>query len=230
MDKPFLNAYSRLLVKTCHQRGALAMGGMAAFIPSKDPAENEQILAKVHADKTLERDNGHDGTWIAHPGLADTVREIFVDGIKGDNQLHVLREDDNDIDQSLLLQPCDGERTEAGMRTNIRVSLQYIAAWLNGKGCVPIYGLMEDAATAEISRTSIWQWIRHGKKLSDGTPVTKALFTQLLQEEAEVVKNEVGKERWSNEPFEQALALLENITTADELVDFLTLPGYEQLN
>ena len=230
MDKPFLNAYSRLLVKTCHQRGALAMGGMAAFIPSKDPAENEKILAKVHADKTLERDNGHDGTWIAHPGLADTVREIFVDGIKGDNQLHVLREEDNDIDQSLLLQPCDGERTEAGMRTNIRVSLQYIAAWLNGKGCVPIYGLMEDAATAEISRTSIWQWIRHGKKLSDGTPVTKALFTQLLQEEAEVVKNEVGKERWSNEPFEQALALLENITTADELVDFLTLPGYEQLN
>ncbi|KTG28641.1 malate synthase A [Idiomarina sp. WRN-38] len=230
MDKPFLNAYSRLLVKTCHQRGALAMGGMAAFIPSKDPAENEKILAKVHADKTLERDNGHDGTWIAHPGLADTVREIFVDGIKGDNQLHVLREEDSDIDQSLLLQPCDGERTEAGMRTNIRVSLQYIAAWLNGKGCVPIYGLMEDAATAEISRTSIWQWIRHGKKLSDGTPVTKALFTQLLQEEAEVVKNEVGKERWSNEPFEQALALLENITTADELVDFLTLPGYEQLN
>ncbi|ATZ72659.1 malate synthase A [Idiomarina sp. X4] len=230
MDKPFLNAYSRLLVKTCHQRGALAMGGMAAFIPSKDPAENEKILAKVHADKTLERDNGHDGTWIAHPGLADTVREIFVDGIKGDNQLHVLREDDNDIDQALLLQPCDGERTETGMRTNIRVSLQYIAAWLNGKGCVPIYGLMEDAATAEISRTSIWQWIRHGKKLSDGTPVTKALFTQLLQEEADVVKKEVGSERWSNEPFEQALTLLENITTADELVDFLTLPGYEQLN
>ncbi|MFD2632005.1 malate synthase A [Idiomarina piscisalsi] len=230
MDKPFLNAYSRLLVKTCHQRGALAMGGMAAFIPSKDPAENEKILAKVHADKTLERDNGHDGTWIAHPGLADTVREIFVDGIKGDNQLHVLREDDNDIDQSLLLQPCDGERTEAGMRTNIRVSLQYIAAWLNGKGCVPIYGLMEDAATAEISRTSIWQWIRHGKKLSDGTPVTKALFTQLLQEEADVVKKEVGEKRWNNEPFEQALTLLENITTADELVDFLTLPGYEQLN
>lgn len=230
MDKPFLNAYSRLLVKTCHQRGALAMGGMAAFIPSKDPAENEKILAKVHADKTLERDNGHDGTWIAHPGLADTVREIFVDGIKSDNQLHVLREDDNDIDQSLLLQPCDGERTEAGMRTNIRVSLQYIAAWLNGKGCVPIYGLMEDAATAEISRTSIWQWIRHGKKLSDGTPVTKALFTQFLQEEADVVKKEVGEKRWNNEPFEQALALLENITTADELVDFLTLPGYEQLN
>ncbi|QZN91465.1 malate synthase A [Idiomarina abyssalis] len=229
MDKPFLNAYSRLLVKTCHQRGALAMGGMAAFIPSKDPTENEKILAKVHADKTMERDNGHDGTWIAHPGLADTVREIFVDGIEGDNQLHVLRENDTPIDQALLLQPCDGERTEAGMRTNIRVSLQYIASWLNGKGCVPIYGLMEDAATAEISRTSIWQWIRHGKTLSDNTPVTKELFRQYLQEEADVVKNEVGEQRWKSEPFSRALSLLEEITTADELVDFLTLPGYQQL-
>jgi malate synthase len=229
MDKPFLNAYSRLLVKTCHQRGALAMGGMAAFIPSKDPTENEKILAKVHADKTMERDNGHDGTWIAHPGLADTVREIFVDGIEGDNQLHILRESDTDIDQALLLQPCEGERTEAGMRTNIRVSLQYIASWLNGKGCVPIYGLMEDAATAEISRTSIWQWIRHGKTLSDNTPVTKELFRQYLQEEADVVKSEVGEQRWNDEPFTQALSLLEEITTADELVDFLTLPGYQQL-
>ena len=115
------------------------------------------------------------------------------------------------------------------MRTNIRVSLQYISSWLNGKGCVPIYGLMEDAATAEISRTSIWQWIRHGKTLSDNTPVTKELFRQYLQEEAEVVKNEVGKQRWNDEPFEQALKLLEEITTADELVDFLTLPGYQQL-
>lgn len=229
MDKPFLNAYSRLLVKTCHKRGALAMGGMAAFIPSKDESENQAILAKVHADKTLERDNGHDGTWIAHPGLAATVRSIFVDGIDGDNQLSVLREYDTDITQELLLTPCEGERTEAGMRTNIRVSLQYLAAWLNGKGCVPIYGLMEDAATAEISRTSIWQWIKHGKSLSDGTVVTKQLFRQLLQQEAQVVRTEVGDERWVQEPFEPALKLLEEITTADELVDFLTLPGYQQL-
>jgi len=229
MDKPFLNAYSRLLVKTCHQRGALAMGGMAAFIPSKDADENEKILAKVHADKTLERDNGHDGTWIAHPGLADTVRNIFVDGIGGDNQLQVLREQDTDIDQQLLLQPCDGERTEQGMRTNIRVSLQYIAAWLDGKGCVPIYGLMEDAATAEISRTSIWQWIRHGKTLADGTQVTKQLFRDFLQQEADVVRNEVGDKRWQSEPFEKAKKLLEEITTADQLVDFLTLPGYQKL-
>ena len=229
MDKPFLNAYSRLLVKTCHQRGALAMGGMAAFIPSKDAEQNQQILAKVHADKTLERDNGHDGTWIAHPGLADTVREIFVDGIDGDNQLHVLREQDDDITQSLLLQPCDGERTEQGMRMNIRVSLQYIAAWLDGKGCVPIYGLMEDAATAEISRTSIWQWIRHGKTLSNATRVTRELFREYLQQEADAVREEIGDKRWQDEPFAQAKQLLDEITTADQLVDFLTLPGYQKL-
>lgn len=229
MDKPFLNAYSRLLVATCHRRGALAMGGMAAFIPSKDTTENDSILNKVHADKTLERNNGHDGTWIAHPGLADTVRSIFVDGIEGDNQLTTLPPTD-DIDQQLLLQPCQGDRTESGMRTNIRVSLQYIAAWLDGKGCVPIYGLMEDAATAEISRTSIWQWIRHGKTLSNGTQVTKALFREFLTEEAAVVRQEVGEARWHNEPFAQALELLEDITTAEHLVDFLTIPGYQQLN
>lgn len=229
MDKPFLNAYSRLLVRTCHLRGALAMGGMAAFIPSKDATENQQILAKVRADKTLERDNGHDGTWIAHPGLADTVREVFVEGMAADNQLQVLRDQDNDIDQALLLQPCEGERTEAGMRTNIRVSLQYIAAWLDGKGCVPIYGLMEDAATAEISRASIWQWIRHQKTLSDGTIVSKQLFRDYLQQEAAVVRQHVGEQRWQNEPFAEALQLLEDITTADELVEFLTLPGYQKL-
>lgn len=229
MDKPFLNAYSRLLVKTCHQRGALAMGGMAAFIPSKDANENQKILTKVRADKTLERDNGHDGTWIAHPGLADTVRDIFVDGIDGDNQLQVLREDDNTITQTLLLTPCDGDLTEQGMRTNIRVSLQYIAAWLDGRGCVPIYGLMEDAATAEISRASIWQWIRHGKKLSNGKQVTRELFRSYLQQEAEVVRQEVGEQCWQNQPFKQAKQLLEEITTADELVDFLTLPGYQKL-
>lgn len=230
MSQPFLNAYSRLLVHTCHKRGALAMGGMAAFIPSKDSAENEQILTKVGKDKQLEFDNGHDGTWIAHPGLADTVRAIFVDQLKGDNQLHVLRESDQHITASELLTPCQGERTEAGMRTNIRVALQYISAWLDGRGCVPIYGLMEDAATAEISRASIWQWIKHQKQLSDGTSVTKALFTQMLAEEANNVKQEVGESTWQQQPFDKAVALLEAITTADELVDFLTLPGYQQLD
>lgn len=229
MNKGFLNAYSRLLVATCHRRGALAMGGMAAFIPSKDPEQNARILAKVRADKELERSNGHDGTWIAHPGLAATVREVFVDGLQGDNQLHELREQDAPITASELLEPCPGARTEAGMRTNIRVALQYLAAWISGKGCVPIYGLMEDAATAEISRTSIWQWIKHQKKLDNGAVVTKDLFRRYLQEEVLVVRSEVGERRWQAEQFETAADLLEQITTADDLIEFLTLPGYDLL-
>ncbi|WP_333798437.1 malate synthase A [Rheinheimera sp.] len=230
MNQPFLSAYSRLLIKTCHRRGALAMGGMAAFIPAKDAAQNEAILAKVTADKTLEANNGHDGTWVAHPGLAATANSVFNAKL-GDkpNQLHVLREQDASVTQADLLQPSEGERTEAGMRTNIRVALQYIAAWISGKGCVPIYGLMEDAATAEISRTSIWQWIKHGKTLSNGKLIDKALFSQMLEEEALVVKAEVGDEVWASQNFEKAAALLLSITTADELVDFLTLPAYELL-
>jgi malate synthase len=232
MNKPFLSAYSRLLIKTCHKRGALAMGGMAAFIPAKDPAANAAILERVTADKTLEASNGHDGTWVAHPGLAATANAVFDQVLTGGktNQLHVLREQDAPITAADLLAPCDGERTEQGMRTNIRVALQYLAAWISGKGCVPIYGLMEDAATAEISRTSIWQWIKHGKQLSNGQLVTKAFFATLLEQEAEVVFAEVGAEVWHSQNFERAKALLLDITTADELVDFLTLPAYQLLD
>lgn len=231
MDKPFLNAYSRLLIKTCHQRGALAMGGMAAFIPSKDPAANEKILAKVKADKEQEFSNGHDGTWIAHPGLADTVKAVYQAHLgERPNQLEVLREDDAPITQAELLEPCPGDRTEAGMRANIRVSIQYIAAWISGKGCVPIYGLMEDAATAEISRTSIWQWITHAQPLNDGRTVTEALFNSLLSEEVEQVRNEVGEERWHAENFDKAVALFSELTVAKQLSEFLTLPGYALLD
>lgn len=230
MNQPFLSAYSRLLIKTCHQRGALAMGGMAAFIPSKNESENAEILKKVKADKELEFSNGHDGTWIAHPGLAPTVRDVAAKYL-GDypNQLHVSRDQDAEISAADLLEPSAGERTEAGMRTNIRVALQYIAAWLSGKGCVPIYGLMEDAATAEISRTSIWQWIHHQKALNDGRTVTKALFRSMLEEEAKVVADEVRTERWQSENFATAKTLLDEITTADELTEFLTLTGYQYL-
>ncbi|MEE2022800.1 malate synthase A [Alkalimonas mucilaginosa] len=230
MDKPFLSAYSRLLIKTCHKRGALAMGGMAALIPAKDPEQNKAILAKVTADKELEASNGHDGTWIAHPGLAATAGAVLNKHL-GDkpNQLQVLREQDAPVTAADLLAPCEGERTEAGMRTNIRVALQYLAAWISGKGCVPIYGLMEDAATAEISRASIWQWIQHGKTLSNGQLVTKQLFARMLDEEAEVVKGEVGSDAWASQNFERAKSLLLDITTADELVDFLTLPAYDLL-
>lgn len=231
MDKPFLSAYSRLLIKTCHKRGALAMGGMAAFIPAKDAAVNEQVFAKVKADKEREANNGHDGTWVAHPGLTDTAMAVFNATIAAGakNQIGVLREQDAPITAADLLAPCEGERTEAGMRTNIRVALQYLEAWINGNGCVPIYGLMEDAATAEISRTSIWQWIRHGKSLSNGKVVTKELFRQMLAEELEVVKAEVGTARWQAGRFAEAGELMEEITCADTLIDFLTLPGYERL-
>lgn len=230
MTQPFLSAYSRLLIKTCHRRGAFAMGGMAAFIPSKDAEQNAVVLGKVRADKELEATNGHDGTWVAHPGLADTVMEVF-NRILGErqNQLDVLRGNDAPITAEQLLEPCDGERTETGMRANIRVAVQYIEAWISGNGCVPIYGLMEDAATAEISRTSIWQWIHHEKSLSNGQQVTKALFRQMLQEEMQVVRKELGEARYHAGRFEEAAQLMERITTQDELIDFLTLPGYELL-
>ncbi|ACT05255.1 malate synthase A [Dickeya chrysanthemi Ech1591] len=231
MDKPFLSAYSRLLIKTCHRRGAFAMGGMAAFIPSKEVERNAWVQEKVRQDKELEARNGHDGTWIAHPGLADTVMPVF-DRLLGErsNQLDVLREDDAPVTADELLAPCPGERTEAGMRANIRVAVQYIEAWISGNGCVPIYGLMEDAATAEISRTSIWQWIHHGKTLSDGRVVTKALFRQMLTEEMQVIRGELGDTRFDGGRFEEAARLMERITTQDALIDFLTLPGYDLLD
>ncbi|AUC42384.1 Malate synthase [Dickeya solani RNS 08.23.3.1.A] len=231
MDKPFLNAYSRLLIKTCHRRGAFAMGGMAAFIPSKDAERNAWVQEKVRQDKELEGRNGHDGTWIAHPGLADTVMPVF-DRLLGDrpNQLDMLREADAPVTADELLAPCPGERTEAGMRANIRVAVQYIEAWISGNGCVPIYGLMEDAATAEISRTSIWQWIHHGKTLSDGRVVTKVLFRQMLVEEMQVIRVELGDARFDGGRFEEAARLMERITTQDALIDFLTLPGYDLLD
>ncbi|MBE3654268.1 malate synthase A [Vibrio navarrensis] len=231
MDKPFLNAYSRLLIRTCHKRGAFAMGGMAAFIPAKDPVENQRVLDKILNDKMLEANNGHDGTWVAHPGLADTAMAVFnqVFGERS-NQLDVSREQDAPISAEELLAPCGGERTEHGMRHNIRVALQYIEAWISGNGCVPIYGLMEDAATAEISRASIWQWIQHQKTLDNGLTVTKALFEQYLKEEIEVVKQEIGDVRYQAGRFVEAAELMARLTTSDELSNFLTVPGYDYLD
>jgi len=231
MDQPFLSAYSRLLIKTCHKRGALAMGGMAAFIPSKDPETNAAILKKVVGDKTLEASNGHDGTWVAHPGLADTAMGVFNDYIKPEqaNQMGVSRSDDQDITAADLLEPCKGDRTEAGMRANLRIAVQYIEAWIQGNGCVPIYGLMEDAATAEISRSSIWQWIHHGKELSNGKKVTVPLFRELMLEEMETIKAEVGEQRFNAGRFDEAAKIMDRFTTSEELVDFLTVPAYDYL-
>lgn len=206
------------------------MGGMAAFIPSKDRARNAWVLNKVKADKEMEASNGHDGTWIAHPGLADTVMDVFDKVLGNDqNQLHVTRAEDAPITADQLLEACPGERTEDGMRANIRVAVQYIEAWISGNGCVPIYGLMEDAATAEISRTSIWQWIHHQKTLSNGQLVTKSLFHQMLAEEILTLREELGDQRFSQGRFDEAARLMEQITTSEELIDFLTLPGYRLL-
>jgi malate synthase len=229
MDKAFLDAYSRLLIQTCHRRGVHAMGGMAAFIPIKaDPAANEKALEQVRADKLREVKNGHDGTWVAHPGLVPVARAIFDAHMKGPNQLDNLRTDVKVGEAELLAVP-QGTRTEEGLRHNIRVGVQYMAAWLDGLGCVPLYNLMEDAATAEISRAQVWQWIHHGATLQDGRRVTPELFRQEFAEEMVRLEQEGAPQRYGVERFAQARQLFERLSTTPTFEDFLTLPAYEAL-
>ena len=183
MDKAFLKAYVDLLIQTCHRRGIHAMGGMAAQIPIKsDPQANETAVEKVRQDKLRETKAGHDGTWVAHPGLVDVAMIIFNQHMKEAHQLHVTREEVKITARDLLALP-KGEITEKGLRTNINVGILYLEAWLRGSGCVPLYHLMEDAATAEISRSQVWQWIRHGAVMSNGQPVTAHLVKNLIHEE-----------------------------------------------
>jgi len=231
MTAPFLRAYSLLCIKTCHRRGAFAMGGMAAQIPIKnDPVANEQALSKVRADKEREASDGHDGTWVAHPGLVPIAREIFDRLMQGPNQLLRLRPDVKVSAADLLAIP-KGEITEAGLRNNVSVSLQYMAAWLSGNGCVPINNLMEDAATAEIARAQIWQWIRHpGGVLSDGRRVTLELFRSLLTQERQRLATELGPQRYAQGHFDDAAHLLDHITAAPEFQSFLTLAAYRKLD
>src|SRR5579864_4086 len=218
MEAPFLKAYTQLLIKTCHRRGAHAMGGMAAQIPIKDnPEENEQALEKVRADKLREVREGHDGTWVAHPGLVAVAKQVFDDGMPAPNQLDRQR-DDVKVTESMLVEPPRGTRTEPGLRHNIRVGIQYLAAWLGGQGAVPIDNLMEDAATAEISRTQIWQWIRHGAALESGQRVTKELVSRITEEEF-----------GGNHRFDRARAIFVEVATSDELTEFLTVPAYNDL-
>nr|WP_256549375.1 malate synthase A [Photobacterium sp. CCB-ST2H9] len=229
MAQPFLTAYSQLLIATCHQRGALAMGGMSAFIPSKDPEEMKQVLEKVIEDKERESSNGHDGTWVAHPGLVDTAMTVFNQRLGGKpNQLDYLPPAANDITADDLLAPCEGHRNEAGVRKNIRIALLYIEAWIRGLGCVPIHGLMEDAATAEISRANIWQWIHHGVTLDDGQLFTSELFRQWLQQEVDSLKFELDNNS-QNRRFDDAAQLFDVLSTSDEFAPFLTLPSYPLL-
>ena len=229
MEQHCMRSYTQLLIKTCHRRGVHAMGGMAAQIPIKnDPAANEAALAKVRADKLREVKDGHDGTWVAHPGLVPIAREIFDAHMKGPNQLETRRLDVEVSAADLLTVPT-GTRTEAGLRHNLRVGVQYLEAWLRGSGCVPLYNLMEDAATAEISRTQVWQWIRHGAALDDGRPVTADLFRRALAEEMAALRASLGAERFEKGRFADALALFERLSTAETCEEFLTLPAYDAL-
>jgi len=229
MEAPFLRSYTQLLIKTCHRRGAHAMGGMAAQIPIKDdPAANAIALDKVRADKLREVREGHDGTWVAHPALVSVAKTVFDEGMPRPNQLDRLREDVN-VSAANLLEPPRGTRTDAGLRHNIRVGLQYLEAWLGGQGAVPIYNLMEDAATAEISRTQIWQWLHHRARLDDGREVTRALVEQCIAEEYVRVRDEVGAARFDRGNFPAARALFERVAMSEPLEQFLTLPAYDTL-
>src|SRR5580693_223848 len=231
MTAPFMRAYTELLVRTCHQRGAHAMGGMAAFIPSRrDPEVNDRALAKVREDKTRESGDGFDGSWVAHPDLVPLCREIF-DSVLGDapNQLSKQRDDVHVTAAQLLsVKDTPGEITEAGLRNNVSVALQYLAAWLGGNGAVGIFNLMEDAATAEISRSQVWQWIHNDVALDDGPVVTRELVEQLIDEELTKIRAASGED-FDAERYGQAVALFSEVALADTFADFLTIPAYERM-
>jgi malate synthase len=231
MTAPFMRAYALALVKTCHHRGAPAMGGMAAQIPIKnDSAANEAALEKVRQDKLREVTDGCDGTWVAHPGLVGIAKEVFDKHMPGPNQYDRQRPDVNVSARDLLAFQPEKPITEAGIRNNISVGIQYLGAWLAGNGCVPVFNLMEDAATAEISRSQIWQWIRSPKGvLDDGRKVTAELFKQLLAEELPKVRAYLGEAAYAAGKYEQGAKLFEKITLG-EYVEFLTLPAYDLID
>jgi len=230
MDKGFLAAYVRLLIRTCHRRGIHAMGGMAAQIPIKgDTAANDAAIEKVRQDKLREVRAGHDGTWVAHPGLVPVAKAVFDEHMGTPNQIGNLREDVHVTAEDLLAVP-QGTITEKGLRHNIDVGLQYFEAWLGGNGCVPIYNLMEDAATAEISRTQVWQWVRHGAMLEGGATVTAGLVRRLIREELDHIRGLVGAARFDGGRFALAAELYERMMTGREFPEFLTLVSYDHLD
>jgi malate synthase len=233
MTAPFMRAYTELLVSTCHRRGAFAMGGMAAFIPSRrDPAVNEVALAKVREDKEREAADGFDGSWVAHPDLVPVCMEIF-DRVLGDrpNQLD-RRRDDVSVDAAQLLNVAatGGSVTAAGLRNNVSVALQYLEAWLRGNGAAAINNLMEDAATAEISRSQVWQWIHNGVRLSDGTAVTGELVGRIEDEELAKIREALGDQAWAGSRFDDARKLFERVAIGDEFPDFLTSVAYDAID
>src|SRR5438105_3831107 len=232
MTTHFMRSYSLLCIRTCHRRNIFAMGGMAAQIPVKnDPEANEEAFAKVRADKEREATDGHDGTWVAHPGMVQLALDVFDRLMPQPNQIGKKREDVKVTAGDLLDFGPSDPITEQGLRINISVGVQYLEAWLRGSGAVPIFNLMEDAATAEISRAQVWQWIRHARGvLSDGRKVTKELFRSVLNEELAKIKTQMGEQRFADGKFDVARELFDRITTYNEFAEFLTLPGYEKLD
>jgi malate synthase len=229
MTVPFLRAYCLHVIQVCHRRGAYAMGGMAAQIPIRgDPAANAEAIAKVRADKEREAADGHDGTWVAHPGLVATALEAFAKSMPGPNQIHRLREDVT-VTAADLLQPLSGPITEKGVRWNIHVGIRYLEAWLGGSGCEPIRNLMEDLATSEISRAQLWQWLRFGASLDDGRRITQALYRELLEEELAVIRAEYGAARYDGGHFPAATELFMRMVASGQFDEFLSLPAYELL-
>ena len=229
MDKHFLKSYVDLLIQTCHRRGIHAMGGMAAQIPIKnDPAANAAAMERVRQDKLREVRAGHDGTWVAHPGLVPIAKEIFDEYMKTPNQIHVKREDVHVTAADLLKVP-EGQITEQGLCLNVDVGIQYLESWLRGSGCVPIYNLMEDAATAEISRTQVWQWMHYGVQLSNDQKVTSPLIRETIQTQLARIRTSLGDEGYEKSRFPQAAQLFERMMVSPECKDFLTLEAYRYL-
>jgi malate synthase len=232
MTAPFMRAYTELLVHTCHKRGAHAIGGMAAQIPSRRDAEaNEKAMTKVRDDKTREANDGFDGSWVAHPDLVPLCTEVFT-GVLGDrpNQIDRVRDDVSvTAEQLLSVKETPGDMTEEGLRNNVSVGLQYLAAWLDGMGAVAIFGLMEDAATAEISRSQVWQWLHLGVELADGQKVTPELVEQVIDEELAKIREGVGDEAFEKGRFADARDLYREMALSDDFAEFLTLPAYERM-
>lgn len=231
MTTHFMRSYSLHVIQVCHKRNAHAIGGMAAQIPIKnDPQANEEALAKVRADKEREATDGHDGTWVAHPGLVPIALEAFNAKMPQANQVDRKRDDITITREDLLKFGPEGPITEKGLRTNINVGVQYLGSWLAGNGCVPIFNLMEDAATAEISRSQVWQWIRSPKGvLDDGRQITLELFREMLAEEMAKIKELLG-DAYSEGNYEEAAKMFDELIAADDFVEFLTLPGYEKID
>jgi malate synthase len=230
MERHFLNSYVQLLIQTCHRRGIHAMGGMAAQIPIKsDPQANEQALDKVRKDKLREVNAGHDGTWVAHPGLVPVAKHVFDQFMPEPNQIARKRDDVRITAADLLAVP-EGSITEKGLRWNIDVGIQYLESWLRGTGCAPIYNLMEDAATAEICRAQVWQWVEFNARLDDGRAVTDRLVQELIAEQVSELCQKIGVERFNHGRYRLASDILERMMIGSEFPDFLTLVAYDYLD